>query len=424
MQTFVHAEAPAELDSRLSGLIHPEHGVIREIVTWTADGKPAGLPICAAAILRPSTETLCGYGKGLSVREAILGAIGEALEIHASSSYDARKFLLAPIDELQGEVLEPQELCLYADPYYDLPGFPYRRFNRSQPIHWTSGYWLHSGKPLWVPALPVFSKLVVPAEERFCQVTSNGLATGADLSDAAMRATLELIERDAFMLSWYCRLPGQELDVDGSLDPGAETVLEMVRQQGAQISFYLLDAGMHVPTVLCIARGDGKTWPGATLGLGCHLNLRTAVRKAVLELGQTGPEFCRTMISGDEPIPQSPGDVQTFRQHGLFYLPAERNCAFDFLYDGNKPPIRVRDLSQPEEMSLVVLTEKLQSASVRVAIVDLTTTALWASGFRVVRALGENMQQIHCGFGRERLNNLRLQNLLQGPVNLAIPPVC
>jgi ribosomal protein S12 methylthiotransferase accessory factor len=143
-----------------------------------------------------------------------------------------------------------------------------------------------------------------------------------------------------------------------------------------------------------------------------------------MELGQTGPEFCRAMISGDEAIPQSPGDVQTFRQHGLFYMTAERNRAFDFLDDGGKPPIRVRDLSQPEEMSLALLVERLQSVGVRVAIVDLTTADLYGSGFSVVRALGENMQQIHCGFGRERLNNPRLQKLLQGPVNFAIPPIC
>jgi ribosomal protein S12 methylthiotransferase accessory factor len=424
METFVHATTPAALESRLSGLVHPEHGIIKEIVTWTADGKPTGLPICAAAILRQGTEPPCGYGKGLSLQEAILGAVGEALEIHASSSYDARKFVHAPIDELQGEVLDPQKLCLYADPYYDLPDFPYRRFHRSQSIHWTSGYWLHSGDPLWVPALPVFSKLVVPAGERFCQVTSNGLAAGSDLSDAAMRATLELIERDAFMLSWYCRLPGQELDVDGSLDPGTESVLEMVRQHEAKISFYLLDAGIHVPTVLCIARGNGKTWPGATLGLGCHMNLRAAVRKAVMELGQTGPEFCRTLISGDEPIPKSPGEVQAFRQHGLFYLPVERNNAFDFLHDGSNPPVSVRDFIEPKEISLTVLCERLRSAGVRVGIVNLTTAGLYASGFSVVRAVGENMQQIHCGFGHERLNSPRLQKLLQGPVNLAIPPVC
>lgn len=422
METLVHAEVSAELDRGLSGLIHPEHGVIKDIVTWTADGKPYGLPICAAATLR-GTDTLCGYGKGLSLKEAILGAVGEALEIHASSSYDAGKFLRASLDELQDEALDPQKLCLYADPYYDLPHFPYRRFHRSQPIHWTSGTWLHTGEPVRVPALPVFSKLVVPDHERFCQVTSNGLAAGADLNDAAMRATLELIERDAFMLTWYCRLPAQKLDVDGSLDPGTESVLEMVRQQGARISFYLLNAGIHVPTVLCIARGNGKTWPGATLGLGCHLNLQTAVRKAVMELGQTGPDFCRAMISGDEPIPKAPSDVQTFRQHGLFYLPAERKRAFDFL-DNSGKPIRVRDLSQSEEMSLALLVEELQAAGVRVAIVDLTTAALYDSGFSVVRALGENMQQIHCGFGRERLNNPRLQNLLQGPVNFAIPPVC
>jgi ribosomal protein S12 methylthiotransferase accessory factor len=424
MHTFVHADVPAELDSRLSGLIHPEHGVISDILTWTADGKPNGLPICAAAILRHSSKTVCGYGKGLSRQEATLGAAGEALELHASSAYDPKNLLRARIDELEGEFLDPQKLCLYADPYYDLPGFPYCRFDRSQSLHWISGYWLHTGKPVWTPALPVFNNLLVPANERFCQVTSNGLATGTDLNDAAVRATLELIERDAFMLSWYCRLPGQELDVEGSLEPGVEMVLQMIRQQGAQIRFYLLNAGINVPTVLCIARGDGKTWPGAALGLGCHPNLRIATRKAIMELGQTGPEFCRVMISGDEPVPRSPGEVQTFRQHGLFYLPAERNQVFDFLDKGGKPSIRLCDFEEPGEISLAALIEMLGAAGVRVAIVDLTTDALRASGFSVVRALGENMQQIHCGFGRERLDNPRLRNLLTGPINLAIPPVC
>ena len=79
---------------------------------------------------------------------------------------------------------------------------------------------------------------------------------------------------------------------------------------------------------------------------------------------------------------------------------------------------------EPKEISLTVLCERLRSAGVRVGIVNLTTAGLYASGFSVVRAVGENMQQIHCGFGHERLNSPRLQKLLQGPVNLAIPPVC
>src|SRR5262249_30554681 len=120
MYNPVHADALIELDSRLLGLIHPEFGVIKEIVTWTADGEPNGLPICAAAMLRHSSEALCGYGKGLNLQEAIMSATGEALELHASSAFDSQKFLHAPIGELEGEVLDPQQLCLYADPYYDL----------------------------------------------------------------------------------------------------------------------------------------------------------------------------------------------------------------------------------------------------------------------------------------------------------------
>jgi ribosomal protein S12 methylthiotransferase accessory factor len=424
MYAFAEATTSVEIEPGLSCIINPATGIVSRVIEWRADGTSNGLPICAAALVRGCEPPACGYGKGLSQHEAMLGAVGEALEIHASSSYEMRSLRRARFDELDGEVLDPQALCLYASPYYDLPAFPYARFERTRTIDWTPGYCLNTGRRIWVPALPVFRKLVVAADERFCQVTSNGLATGSGISDAVFRATLELIERDAFMLSWFCRLPGRELDIEGSIEPGTAALLQDIRRRGAQIKFYVLNAGIDVPTVVCIARGDGRNWPGAMLGLGCHLNLRVALRKAILELGQTGLQFCHAMRTGEESAPGAQREVQTFRQHALFYLPAERNGVFDFLGNDGRKAIRVFDVPEPENPSLERLTGILRQAGIRVAIVDLTTPQLRNSGFCVVRALGENMQQIHCGYGRERLDNPRLRNLLRGPINLAIPPLC
>lgn len=407
----------------LASIVNPATGIVSRVVHWRAGGKLDGLPFCAAAILRRAGSPEVGYGKGLSPQEATLGAIGEALETHASSSYQIENLPHSTVEELEGETFHPRQLCLYEDAYYDLPGFPYARF-QNQAIHWVRGLWLGSGDPVWVPALPTFRALPVPFPERFCQVTSNGLAAGLGLEDAAARATLELIERDAFMLSWYCRLPGRELDIRGCLEPGIETILQQIAGCGAQTKLFLLEAGIPVPTVVCVARGNGETWPGATLGLGTHPSLRTAIRKAVLELGQTGPTLRDEMMTGGDPAPATPGEVRTFRQHALFYLPAKRNQVFDFLGNPTELPLQADSFRELPPASPSRLAALLQQVGIRIAIVDLTPPELRHTPFRVVRALGTDMQQIHCGYGRERLRNPRLWRLLKGTLNLEIPPVC
>jgi ribosomal protein S12 methylthiotransferase accessory factor len=129
------------------------------------------------------------------------------------------------------------------------------------------------------------------------------------------------------------------------------------------------------------------------------------------------------MGSGKEPIPACPQEVKTFRQHALYYFPAERNHAFDFL-GGAEKPLRISSVEETADASLSRLLEFLSAGGIRIAIADLTTPDLKATPFRVARALGTDIQQIHCGFGRERTNNPRLKALLKGPVNLDIHPLC
>ncbi|HLJ28968.1 MAG TPA: YcaO-like family protein [Candidatus Angelobacter sp.] len=407
----------------LPGLIDPATGIISRVAHGTADGTPDGLPICAVAALRRSGLSEVGFGKGLDPTEAVISAIGEALELYAASHYQLDDLRHEALNRLAGDRLDPRRLSLYEEALYRESDFPFARFDPRLPIHWTRGLWLGTNQPVWMPALPTFRNFPAPPHERFCQVTSNGLASGSNLVDAAFRATLELLERDAFMLTWYCRLPGRELMVEGALEPGLKSIHRQIERKGASIKFYLLDAGIGVPTVLCTARGDGQNWPGMALGLGTHLNLRIALRKAILELGQTGPHFCALMQSGKEPVPSCPQEVKTFRQHALYYFPAERNRAFDFL-GGAETPLQMSSVAETHDFSMSRLLGLLNAARIRIAIADVTTPDLNTTPFRVARALGTDIQEIHCGFRRERTNNPRLKALLKGSPNSAIHPLC
>jgi ribosomal protein S12 methylthiotransferase accessory factor len=268
------------------------------------------------------------------------------------------------------------------------------------------GHWLDTEEPVFLPALAVYYDYHAPPAETFCQATSNGLAAGPTLADASFAASLELLERDAFMLSWLTRRPATRVLLDESISPGVREVARRFHVEGAQLELYLLNVGVDVPTILCVAFGDGEAWPGATVALGCHLSPRVAIEKAILEQGQGGPYIRRLMEERERPIPKTPWEVKSLEDHALFYVPRARNAAFEFLSKGD---VRLAgSLPEPDSISLSALSARVTTAGLRIAIADVTSRDLRKTPFRVARALGRGFQQIHFGHHLGRLGNPRL----------------
>jgi ribosomal protein S12 methylthiotransferase accessory factor len=414
----------AALSRRLGGWLDLRTGPISTLALGSSDGGAPTLPICAVALLAPYRDDLhpptlpaSGFGKGLSAIEAAVGAVGEAVERYSATLFDPERLARAPFAALPGEALDPRRLCLYCPAQYRRSGFPFARFAPARPLDWIAGRWLDTGLPVWVPAQMAYLALPVAPTERLCQMTSNGLAAGADVADAAGRALLELIERDAFLLHWLARRPGRRLVLDDSLDTGAAEVLRDLAARGARTEAYLLDAGLAIPTVVSLGLGDGQRWPGVTLGLGTDPDPRLAARKAILEHGQTGPYLHRVMAHRERPIPARPQEVRQPLDHALFYAPAERAASFDFLRAGTVSPVPLAALPAPAAPPLAACAAPLAAAGIRAVLVDVTSRDVAHSPFRVVRALATHLQPVHFGHGLERLANPRLHRLLRGAVN-------
>jgi ribosomal protein S12 methylthiotransferase accessory factor len=417
-----HARSAEELRARLAGWVDPRLGVVRSLTSARAGVNGSGvldLPITATAILGTYTEgrlpavpdPAIGSGKGLGEVEALVGAFGEAIERYSASRYRKQDLLICPASDLGADAFDPRRLCLYAEEQYARPGFPYARFDPERPIHWVEGFWIDSREKVWVPALPTYFNFQVCPHDLFCQVSSNGLAAGADGDDAALRALFELVERDAFLLTWLARLPTRRLAVDSSLDAGAREVVRLLSEHGVAVELHLLDVGTGIPTVVALGLGDGVHWPAGFVALSTHTDPRAAARKAVLELAHVGPYLVR-LLAEKARIPGAPEEVESLDDHALFYAPPERLAAFDFLRAGET--VSLGDLPAGDAPSLEGCAEHLAAAGLRVAAVDVTSPDVALGPFRVARALGTDMQPIHFGERYRRLANPRLERLLAG----------
>ncbi|HEX7841186.1 MAG TPA: TOMM precursor leader peptide-binding protein, partial [Kofleriaceae bacterium] len=225
-------DSPESVLAALAGWIDPRTGVISRIALELSGETHTELPIIATAsppYVMGDDGALrrlpIGWGKGMTLSGALLSAVGEAIERYAPSLPDPERIVWARASDLDGAFLDPRAFALYSDAQYEREGFPFRRFDPDMRHPWILGTWLGSETPVWVPAVFAFLSLTLRPEQQLCQGTSNGLAASTDLDDAALRATLELVERDAFMTAWLAGCPGRRVELDDSLDVQLTQVL-------------------------------------------------------------------------------------------------------------------------------------------------------------------------------------------------------
>ncbi len=408
-------ESAELLATRLaSWFVDSRTGIVNRIVLEDAVtiGVPApmvvtAVPASAPVSTGPRRAIPAGWGKGMTLEAATISAIGEAIERYSASMPDSRRIVWSRPAGLTGETLDPKAFALYAEDRYASRDFPFARFDPEVAHPWVKGEWLGSGAAVWVPAVLAYLALDIGREHIFCQGTSNGLAAGTDRSEAAMRAVLELLERDAFMTSWRTRRPGQRVRLDESLHPDLRAVVDGITSIGARFELVLLPSLGGDPTAVSLAFGNGIEWPGVTLGLATDPDPRIAIRQAILELGQTGPYLRRLMRQGNRPVPAAAKDVKEMIDHARYYFLPDRATALDYLWRASNT-CSLADLPQGFERSLDALAGRLAAAGARVALVDVTSPDVATHPLWVMRAVSPDLQPISFGYGLERLSVPRL----------------
>jgi thiazole/oxazole-forming peptide maturase SagD family component len=117
---------------------------------------------------------------------------------------------------------------------------------------------------------------------------SNGCAAGGSFDDAFLRAILELIERDAFVICWMRkivppRVAAKDVISDVRFDPKLRQLLDDLARYRFDVSLLMLPTDFPVQVCCCVLRDTSGVGPVITVGLGADMTIGGAISKAVLE---------------------------------------------------------------------------------------------------------------------------------------------
>jgi ribosomal protein S12 methylthiotransferase accessory factor len=405
----------------LVDLISDRVGVIRSVTPMQRGAEEPTPPFLYRSLAShfdfrmAKLQERMAVGKGFTEKQAILGAIGEAVERYCASHFDTRATRLATWDAVSRHAIAPTEFVLYSDAQHERGKRMVRKWNPEDEVTWLPIHELPGHRELLAPASLIYLQIPeLRPQDAFTHTTSNGLAAGPDLPFAILHGLYECIERDAFLITWMARLPAPEIEFTPQAT-FAHAIRGHYARFGVEIRVFGMCTDIAAHVMMAVALDKTGSGPAALVGLGCHSSPVRAVERALLEICQLHPSEVRRYR--DEPPQQrlkTPEDVRTLEDHSAWLTVPERLHEFSFLLDnGRRTPLAdLRDYSTgsvPSDLDHCVAS--LKTAGCRVLYADLTTSDMTDYPIRVARAVATGLQPIHFGHGEERLGGTRLFEL-------------
>jgi YcaO-like protein with predicted kinase domain len=245
-----------------------------------------GIPVAVA--IRPNARSLAtSQGKGLTADLARTSALMEAAELfHAERSTLPLKF------NCRRELQDTGHVMIDLD---TLPKTPDARLDDDLEICWVESINLIDNTPLWIPYDLVHTNYTLPAV-RSCHAfnaTSNGLASGNHLAESLVSALCEVVERDATTL-WQQQTKnsrdGSLVDLSTVQDTHCSDILGRFDKANVAVAVWEVTSDVGVPVFSCtiVDREDSAFRPTpAASGMGCHLDRRIALSRALTEAAQS-----------------------------------------------------------------------------------------------------------------------------------------
>jgi ribosomal protein S12 methylthiotransferase accessory factor len=394
------ARAIADRQDELVDTYVDEHsGLIRALNGW----DEGALVVTSASVVFRSGRTESGYGRAASFRASRLTALLEALERYGNAP-SRRTAVTASYAQVSDRALDPRTLGLHPPEQYEQPGFHYQPFSPEVPYRWVWGWSFARSEPVLVPELCAYYGAPHHGEHGhgFVFEISNGCALGSCLEEAILYGLLEVAERDAFLLTWYARLPAPAIDLATSRDSAVRLLAAAIRAEtGYQVRAFDITVEQGIPCVWVVAvnpHQDGR--PALFCTAGSHPDPERAVRNALTELGpglggiirgyaQDGRAARARQMAADSAL------VREMADHSLLYADPVAASRLDFLLRSQRV-WKVEDVGRPDRGGFASddLRDNLLEAVGRytdhgmdVIVVDQTAPEHRAGGFSCAKVL-------------------------------------
>lgn len=351
----------------------------------------------------------------------IAKAIGEAVERYSAALFEVEELPLFAYEEAPFSCVAPAQFALYSASQYADPGFPWVPFVEETPVRWAPAFDLLTGERVHVPAAMVYVPYLYyqgSEDSPVVQPISTGLACHGSFEEAAAGGICEVIERDAFTITWQARLSHPQIRVETLNDRNYDLV-DRFERTGANVTMLDLTMDARVPTILSVLRSRAERAPALVLAAASDLDPNEAARKSLEELAHTR-RYSREVKARLPRLEMDPPHLNVIDQkdHLNFWCDEANVPLADFLFASRR---RVEFDSIPNDATgnprrdLATLLRKIGDTGHRVLVADITSPDVRELGLHVVRAV---IPGYHPLFMSHRLRALGGRRLWETPQQL------
>jgi ribosomal protein S12 methylthiotransferase accessory factor len=292
-------------------------------------------------------------------------------------------------------------------------------------FHWIEGFSLTAQRPRWVPAQLVAARgpetVDLNGEPELRPRVTTGTAAHADRSAAILHGLLEVIERDAFMLTWLCRVSAGLLELDRC---GEGRLLELCERFAAarlEARAVVLKTDVPVGVVLGILRDPTGIGPAVAVGAAARADMGEAAVAALTEAFATWRVARRLQREG-RTVPEE-NAMLDHHTRLLWWAEPERSKELGWLLNGPRVEVPARPPAPAApEIELERLVAWFRQAGEDVIVVDLTDEALASQfGHHVVSVVVPGFHPLHLREDRPALWSRRLERAI-AELGLPTPP--
>jgi len=357
-------------------------------------------------------------GRQLDYSSGELTAITEALERYAGMQRLTRRLTVrGRYADLADRAVDPATLGLHDPERYAQPGYRFQPYHPDLVMDWAWGWSFGQDRPVLVPAtFATYEWYYGPTGDRpIAFEISNGCALGGCLEEAILHALLEVAERDAFLLTWYARLPAPRINVDALPDRTVAHMITRIRHlSGYEVYGFDISVEQGVPCVWAIAVDpDGRDERALTLSAaGSSLDIGRAFAAALLELAPATTGFAATYQANRDRVARmmvDPDEVRRMEDHHLRYGAPDALERLDFLV-GRPGPARWGRTAWPVHADLTEdlreMLDRYRRSGLDVIVVDQTSAEQARGGFRCVKAIVPGTLPMTFGHHARRLVGL------------------
>jgi ribosomal protein S12 methylthiotransferase accessory factor len=416
---------------RLDDAVSPLVGIVTRTVSTTHTTDEASLPNCAGelASARPTlgAESVAfGSGSHPQPSRARAAALGEALERYSALFVPRERLRLTTAGSLGDAAVRPSSFSLFHPTQLGDPRFPFVSFTDDTRTTFVEGLSLRDGRTVYLPAELVYLGRPPTTQRPIAYSTSSGLACAPTFTEAVLAALLEVIERDAVMLAWKCRLSLPRLDWSGDR---ASATLDRRYFSSTGVAFDVLDGSgfLDVPVAIAVVRGEAGSRAPLAVGAGAASTVAEAWLKALVEGFGVYRWLRQQTLARPEASVPDPDAIETFDDHMLFYARPEHAGLASFLTSSaeRRPTAAVGPLegATPRQQIDAVL-RRLETHGITAYAVDVTAPDVQALRLCVARVVTPELCALDVSHRARFLGGARLlgaaheAGLVPGPLQL------